>query len=88
LIQPLCFCVLRILFSKFAFPTIEVLIFVVVKKQVIGATYEVGETILAHSFSNHYEAVVLNVRKDAGVCSYFLHYQGWNKKWYETPPYL
>jgi hypothetical protein len=54
---------------------------------VASPTYELEEPVLVHSFPNLYEGVVLKVREEAGVSWYFVHYQGWNKKWYEATAY-
>jgi mortality factor 4-like protein 1 len=50
-------------------------------EKVPGANYEITEVVLAYSYSNYYPAVVLRVAKDGDSCNYFLHFNGWNKKW-------
>lgn len=59
------------------------------EKESPGYKPKLGETIICHSMHGHWEAKVLEIRKDPNSTDknpplqYFVHYQNWNKKWDE-----
>lgn len=49
----------------------------------VAAPYHTGEVVLAHTHSQLYKAKVLKVQENRGEFSFFLHFNGWSKKWDE-----